>query len=129
MWGEMGRDGTGSGWHGEARAETKASARMGAMSPHATAFLWLPPLTSHFPCATISQAPPKALCHGRPLPWGDGEIWARYGRDMGEIWGRYEGDMGIYGEIWGDRRACITSCEPSAMSSASRGAMVVVLPG
>ena len=46
-------------------------------------------------------------------------------RDMGEIWG----DVGRYGEIWGDVRACITSCEPSAMSSASRGAMVVVLPG
>jgi len=46
--------------------------------------------------------------------------------DMGEIWGRYGGDLG---EIWGDVRACITSCEPSAMSSASRGAMVVVLPG
>ena len=105
MWGEMGRDGTRSGWQGEARAGSEGLGSHGAISPHATAFLWLPPftshfpwpppLTSHFPCATISQAAPKALRQGRALPWGDGEIWARYGRDMGEIWARYGRDIGF----------------------------------
>ena len=61
MWGEMGRDGTMSGWHGKARAGTEGLGSHGAMSPHATAFL--SPLP-HLPLPLVTPPHlPLPLCH------------------------------------------------------------------